>query len=187
MAHDEICSFNALLKRWNQLWWGKYKPDDDEAKKLSNQAYIAMDKYYAMYLDREYEGAYTDFPYSVEVGPHLIVGTVPVLLTKGGKTELYYPMSQKTTMDLIRNVVVRADIVAITHATGNMPYRVSHSKYTTSTPEDPMKFDVFFPKRQWLNKATESLIMLISAIRDGLTWPNNHQCKLCELRNKCTG
>lgn len=186
MAHGEMCNFNALLKRWNQLWWGKYKPDDEQANKLSNKAYIAMDKYYNIYLDREYDGAYTNWPYAVEIGPHIVTGVWPVVLTKNNHVELYYPMSQKNTMDLIRSVTVKADIVAMTALTGVPPSKVSHSRHT-SNDENPIRLESFFPKKEWLEKSTESLIMLISSVRDGYVWGNCHQCKLCELKNKCTG
>lgn len=193
MAHGEICNFNALIKRWNQIWWGKRRPDDEEAIKLSNEAYLAIDKYYSHYLDREYDGAYTNWPYAVEIGPHIVTGVFPVVLTKDNKAELYYPLAQVAgreieykTRQLIRDVEVKIDIIAMMIATGEAPHKVSHSWYNY-TKEDLIYFDAFYPKKEWLEKSTETLAMLLSAIRDAYIWGNSHNCKTCPLRNKCTG
>lgn len=193
MAHGEICNFNALIKRWNQIWWGKRRSDDEEAIKLSNEAYRAIDKYYSIYLDRDYDGAYTNWPYAVEIGPHIVTGVWPVVLTKDSKTELYYPLSQipglekdHKTRQLIRSVKVKIDVVAMIISTGEAPEKISHSWYTY-TKEDLIYFDAFYPKKEWLAKTTETLITLLSAIEDGYTWGNCHNCRTCPLRNKCTG
>jgi hypothetical protein len=191
MAHGEICNFNALIKRWNQIWWGKRRPDDEEATKLSNEAYMAIDKYYNHYLDRDYDGAYTNWPYAVEIGPHIVTGVWPVVLTKDNKAELYYPLAQIVggdykTMQLVRNIEVKIDIISMMIATGEAPGTVSHSWYN-KTQEDLIFFDAFYPKSEWLEKSTETLITLLSAIRDNYTWGNSHNCKRCPLRNKCTG
>jgi len=187
MAHGDVCNFNALIKRWNQIWWGKRRPDDEEAKKLSNEAYLAIDKYYAIYLDREYDGAYTNWPYAVEVGPHIVTGVWPVVLTNGGITELYYPLVQKQTMHVIRDIIVKADVVAMDAATGNPPAVVSFSRYEVRVKDDPVKLNNFYPKKEWLAKSYETLVTLISAIDGGYIWGNCHSCKTCPLRNKCTG
>ncbi|MCK5292866.1 MAG: hypothetical protein KAR39_12725, partial [Thermoplasmata archaeon] len=154
-------------------------------------AYMAVDKYYNHYLDRDYDGAYTNWPYAVEIGPHIVTGVWPVVLTKDNRAELYYPLAQIVggdykTMQLIRNVEVKIDIIAMMIATGEAPDKVSHSWYN-KTQEDLIFFDAFYPKREWLEKSTETLIALLSAIRDDYTWGNSHNCKRCPLRNKCTG
>lgn len=187
MAHGEICNFNALIKRWNQIWWGKRRPDDTESTKLSNEAYMAIDQYYNIYLDREYDGAYTNWPYAVEVGPHIITGVWPVILTTENCTEIYYPMAQKNSMDMIRDIVVKADIVAMDSSTGKPPSKVTYSKYIPLDKENLVKFGTFYPKKEWLEKAYETLITLITAISEGYVWGNCHQCRTCVLRNKCTG
>lgn len=186
MANDEICNFNALIKRWNQIWWGKQRPDDEEAQKLSNEAYAAIDKYYNIYLDREYEGAYTNWPYAVEVGPHILTGVWPVLLTTDNSTELYYPLVQKQTMYIIRDIVVKADIIAMELATGKAPDKVTFSKYLPER-EDIILIDAFYPKKEWLSRSYETLMTVISAIENEYVWGNCHACKYCPLRRKCTG
>ena len=187
MAHGEICNFNVLIKRWNQIWWGKRRPDDEEAQKLSNKAYSAIDKYYNIYLDREYDGAYTNWPYTVEVGPHIVTGVWPVVLTKDGKAEIYYPLSQYGTMQLVRDIIVKADVVAMTATTGDTPWRISHSRYYARDEDNMVILEAFYPKKEWVEKSTESLIVLLSAIERGYTWGNCHQCRTCVLRHKCTG
>ena len=187
MAHGEICNFNALIKRWNQIWWGKRRPDDSEAAKLSNKAYMAIDQYYNVYLDREYDGAYTNWPYAVEIGPHIVTGVWPVILTTGSETELYYPMSQKSSLDMIRNITVKTDIVAMHASTGSMPSKVTYSRYFPQDKDDLMKFGTFYPKEDWFEKAAETLASVLRAIDQGYVWGNSHQCRTCVLRNRCTG
>lgn len=187
MAHGDICNFNALIKRWNQIWWGKRRPDDEEAKKLSNEAYLAIDKYYNIYLDREYDGAYTNWPYAVEVGPHIVTGVWPVVLTKDATSELYYPLAQKNSMAIIRDIIVKADVVAMEVATGKTPHTVSFSRYEVTQKDTPIKLEAFYPKKGWLDKSYETLITLITAMKDGYVWGNCHSCRACPLRNRCTG
>ncbi len=181
--HGEQCNFNALVKRWNQLWWGKKRPDDEEADKLNNEAYFAMDKYYSTYIDIESEPIAVNWPYQAEIGHHVLTGTWPVVLGKDGGAQIYYPLSQKTTFGLLRDIVIRADVVAMYISTGNPPIEVTHSVFSGGE----IKFDSFFPNKDWLNRAMDSVLQVISAIEQGFDWGNCHACKKCDLRNKCTG
>jgi len=183
LAHSQPCNFNALVKRWNQLWWGKKRPDDEEADKLNNDAYFAMDKYYNVYIDMEAEPIAVNWPYQAEIGPHILTGTWPIVLGTEGGAELYYPLTQKTTLALIRDITVRADVVSMYLSTGNLPIKVTHSTFMG----EEIKIDQFFPKKQWLESATESVLQVISAIEQGFDWGNCHACTTCDLRKKCTG
>ena len=188
LAHGDPCNFNALIKRWNQLWWGKKRPEDEESEKLSNDAYFAMDKYYNQYIEMENKPLVVNWPYAVEIGPHVITGTWPVVLTKNGGAQLYYPLSQRSTIALIRDIVVRTDIIAMHASTGNPPLRVTHSTLHSATKEEKqIHFDSFYPKDEWLEKALSSLLAVISAMNAGYDWGNCHACTKCILRNKCTG
>ena len=196
LAHGDPCNFNALIKRWNQLWWGKKRPADEESEKLSNDAYFAMDKYYNQYIEMENTPLVVNWPYAVEIGPHVITGTWPVVFTEDGGAQLYYPLSQMSTISLIRDIVVRVDIVAMHKSTGNPPIRVTHSvlrsidKETPGRPlpeEKEIYFDSFYPKDEWLEKALSSLLAVISAMDAGYDWGNCHACTKCVLQNKCTG
>lgn len=186
MANDEICPFNALVKRWNQIWWGKQRPEDAEAQKLSNEAYTVIDKYYNIYLDREYDGAYTNWPYAVEIGPHIITGVWPVVLTTDSSIELYYPLVQKQPLALVRDIVVKADIIAMYLTTGNLPKKVTYSNYLPHE-ERRVNMDSVYPKQEWLERSIETLTTIISAIENNVIWGNCHVCRTCPLRNKCTG
>lgn len=182
------CSFNALIKRWNQLWWGKKRPEDEESEKLSNDAYFAMDKYYSKYIDMESMPIAVNWPYAVEIGPHVVTGTWPVVLTHDGGAQLYYPLSQKNTISLVRDIVVRADIIAMHASTGNPPLSVTHSTLHSVTKEEKeIRFDSFYPKKEWLEKALGSLLAIITAMNAGYDWGNCHACTKCVLKDRCTG
>ena len=187
-AHGSPCNFNALIKRWNQMWWGKKKPDDPEAIKLSNSAYAALDKYYGSYIDIDSDVCAVNFPYEVGVGSHVITGTWPVILSEKDEAVLYYPFSQKSKLQLIRDVVTKADVVAMHITTGNPPVRVVHSRYLPNSPNGKVVIvDEFYPKKPWLNKSVDALTMIITAMEKGMIWGNCHACATCDLRNKCTG
>jgi hypothetical protein len=187
MANNEICNFNALIKRWNQIWWGKQRPEDEDSMKLSNEAYVVIDKYYNIYLDREYEGAYTNWPYAVEIGPHIITGVWPVVLTNSdNSTELYYPLVQKGPMRVIRDIMVKADVVAMDAAIGQAPQKVTFSQYFPERDERVLMGE-FFPRPDWLERSYETLTTLITAIEKGFIWGNCHACRACPSRNRCTG
>jgi hypothetical protein len=122
----------------------------------------------------------------VEIGPHIITGVWPVVLTSEEGIELYYPLAQKSTMQLIRDIVVKSDIVAMEVSTGQRPYKVTFSRYV-HTQEERIFMDAFYPKEEWLKRSYETLVTLISAIEKSYIWGNCHACRTCPLRNKCTG
>jgi len=187
-AHGSPCNFNALIKRWNQMWWGKKKPDDKKAMELSNKAYAALDKYYSSYIDIESEICAVNFPYEVGIGPHIITGIWPVVLSEKGEALLYYPLSQKNTKQLVRDIITKADVVAMHTTTGNPPLKVIHSRYSPNHPDrEVILTEEFYPKEAWLEKSVETLTMIITIMEKGMIWGNCHACLTCELRNKCTG
>lgn len=183
LAHGDPCNFNALVKRWNQLWWGKRRPDTEESDKLNNEAYFAMDKYYNEYIDMDSQPIAVNWPYQVEFGSHILTGNWPVVLSVDGGAQIYYPFSQRTTLALLRDIVVRADIVAMYLSTGNLPIKVSHSVFRNQE----VVFDQFYPRQEWIESSMLSLSQILYAIEQGFDWGNCHACKTCDLRKKCTG
>ena len=94
----------------------------------------------------------------------------------------------RSPKQLVRDIITKADVVAMHTTTGNPPLKVIHSRYSPNHPDrEVILTEEFYPKEAWLEKSVETLTMIITIMEKGMIWGNCHACLTCELRNKCTG
>lgn len=178
-------NWQETLNKWDRLWWTSRELNDPIARKQCNDGLVGLKQLYDFYREDNRRPLVTNFPYTLELTRHHVLGSLPVILcdTKDPRRLSLVEIGPKLNQArLTRNLSLRLASVYAEQVLGHQPTTLEMLHFNQDFKLDRARI---YPTDRFQANSKRIIASLLHSMQEKLVYPNVLACPTCTAGQRC--
>ena len=179
-------NWQEAMNKWDRLWWTTRDLNDSVARKQCNDGLVGLKRLYDYYREDDRRPLATNFPYTLELTQHHVMGSIPLILCdpndprKLSLVDLGLKLNQAR---MTRNLDLRLASVYAEQVIGHQPTILEVLHFNQDYKLDHTRL---FPTEKFQQNSRQIIASLLQSMQQQLFYPNLMACGDCSAGQRCT-
>lgn len=178
-------SWEETQNVWNRLWWKNRDLNDSKARRENNSALIGLQQVYQYYRDDERLPVAVNFPYTLKLDEHVILGNIPLILSDPEQVQrlaLVDVGRRVSPLEMTRDISLRSAALMIQQSLGTNPTAIELLCFNRDFNLNHVRL---YPTQEFQETSLEIFGNLLTSISQGFYYPNYAACDRCQFSQAC--